>query len=404
MRHPSSRGGCADCVWWVRSCGSSQAEDESFYSFYDEDEVGRFFFLKWVSEVHPPHGSTMLLIHRYKYALHNKREIAQDICDQFVGAVTDIWSSEDVDVLLEAHAEGKKPVNKGKKPTRANNKLSKIEEAKGLVVATQGRLARGTPPDLLADMSALLKDDLDEYFSTFKKSKYYDLYARSRAMEIETVHEEDFHQFRVLGVGGFGAVHAAVKKDTGALLAIKRMDKKLIKHKNRYKSCFTEFSALRALTSSFVCGLHYTYQTKDDVCLVLDLLRTSAALDPPPSGSSHPCAALLACSPSARCIETALRRRRHSLLPPPPKKEGLGAVRLLLSTVPAPPPPRHPRGPTTCSSPSTIARAHLWVCAHPTLSRAATAATAVTATSTSSPRASSWRTRRCTQRASSIEI
>ena len=52
--------------------------------------------------------------------------------------------------------------------------------------------------------------------------------------------EDDFHQFRVLGVGGFGSVYAAVKKDTGALLATKRMDKKLIKHKNRYKSCFTE--------------------------------------------------------------------------------------------------------------------------------------------------------------------
>ena len=51
------------------------------------------------------------------------------------------------------------------------------------------------------------------------------------------------------------------------------MDKKLVKHKNRYKSCFTEFDALKALSSPFVCGLHYTYQTKDDVCLVLDLLH-----------------------------------------------------------------------------------------------------------------------------------
>ena len=59
-------------------------------------------------------------------------------------------------------------------------------------------------------------------------------------MEQLCVTEDDFHQFRVLGVGGFGSVYAAVKKDTGALLATKRMDKKLIKHKNRYKSCFTE--------------------------------------------------------------------------------------------------------------------------------------------------------------------
>ena len=25
---------------------------------------------------------------------------------------------------------------------------------------------------------------------------------------------------------------------------------------------------LKAVTSSFICGLHYTYQTKDDICLV----------------------------------------------------------------------------------------------------------------------------------------
>ena len=46
--------------------------------------------------------------------------------------------------------------------------------------------------------------------------------------------------FRVLGVGGFGSVNAALKKDTGHLFAVKRMDKKLIKHKNRYRSCTTE--------------------------------------------------------------------------------------------------------------------------------------------------------------------
>ena len=114
--------------------------------------------------------------------------------------------------------------------------------------------------DDVAGMHTLLKEDISDYFPSFKTSKYMDLYARARSTELQTVVEDDFHQFRVLGVGGFGAVHAAVKKDTGALLAIKRMDKKLIKHKNRYKSCFTEITALRAMSSDFVCGLHYSYQ------------------------------------------------------------------------------------------------------------------------------------------------
>ena len=48
-------------------------------------------------------------------------------------------------------------------------------------------------------------------------------------------------------------------------VAIKKMDKKLIKHKNRYKSCETELACLRAISDRFICGLHYAYQTKDDV-------------------------------------------------------------------------------------------------------------------------------------------
>jgi len=249
-------------------------DDMSFAELWEEDEVGRFFLLRYVQDVHPVHGTNMLLINHYKYSAHKKREIATDLVDGIVTAVTDIWSAEDPETLIEAYREGKKAVaNPNKKSRRSRQKAGKIEEAKKAQVAVQEMLNRGTPVDLLDEINGILKDDLDEYFPSFRTSKYADSYARARAMELEKCSEEDFHQFRVLGVGGFGAVHAALKKDTGALLAIKRMDKKLIKHKNRYKSCFTEINALRAMSSPFVCGLHYSYQTKDDVCLVLDLLQ-----------------------------------------------------------------------------------------------------------------------------------
>ena len=68
------------------------------------------------------------------------------------------------------------------------------------------------PPAARAHRHALLKEDLNDYWGGFKRSKYFDLYARHKSLEIETVHEEDFHQFRVLGVGGFGSVNAAIKK------------------------------------------------------------------------------------------------------------------------------------------------------------------------------------------------
>ena len=251
-----------------------EAEGLSFFEFF-ENPIGRFYFCRFVQDVHPVHGNVLLQIGRYQTSVHEKRRIAQELLDAFVAAVTEIWSGEDADVILDAWRRGQKATgNKaGNISGRQNAKAGKLQEAKRCVKDFAARLSKGTSPDLCDDMFALLKDDLEDYFAAFKSSKYMDMHARARSMERQTVGEDEFHQLRVLGVGGFGSVCAAVKKDTGALLVIKRMDKKLIKHKNRYKSCFTEVIALKSMSSAFVCGLHYTYQTKDHVCLVLDLLH-----------------------------------------------------------------------------------------------------------------------------------
>ena len=73
----------------------------------------------------------------------------------------------------------------GKKSKRQNKQKNKVEEAKKYTAETQGKLARGTPPDLLDDFLAMLKDDLDVYYGSFKRSKYIDLYARARSMELQ---------------------------------------------------------------------------------------------------------------------------------------------------------------------------------------------------------------------------
>lgn len=55
----------------------ADAEDTSFFAFYDEDEVGRFFFLRFLADAHPAHGNALLLCGRYKYTVHQKRSVAQ---------------------------------------------------------------------------------------------------------------------------------------------------------------------------------------------------------------------------------------------------------------------------------------------------------------------------------------
>ena len=247
-----------------------QAQEASFFDFYENDCVGRYFFERFVAEVHPVHGNMLLLCGRYRTTVHKKRQVAQQLCDEFVNAISEIYSGEDPHVLVEAYAAGRKVVAKpGKKSKRQMHKTSKVEEAKGIVHDVVNKMSRGLPPDLVQDMHSQLQDELEVFWRAFKRSQWIDLYARHKSLENEHVHDEDFHQFRVLGVGGFGSVNAAIKKvhwrrahcflalvnaeafaksnlvwlsasnvisqDTGLLVAIKRMDKKLIKHKNRYK-------------------------------------------------------------------------------------------------------------------------------------------------------------------------
>ena len=227
-----------------------------------------------VQDVQPLHGNLLLQIGRYKAAITDRRQLAQDVLDTFVPIITEVWSGEDPETLLDAYESGlKAAVHTGTRSRRQNARAAMLSAARSAIEEATRHLERATSSDLLDGLFGLASDDLCAYWHAFQRSKYLDMYARARAMETQLVTEDDFHLFRVLGVGGFGSVCAAVKKDTGALLAIKRMDKKLIKHKNRYKSCLTEVTALKAMTSMFVCGLHYTYQTRDDVCLVLDLVQ-----------------------------------------------------------------------------------------------------------------------------------
>ena len=57
------------------------------------DPISRspIFYVPASQDVHPPHGQQMLQVNRYKYETHNKRQVAQDVCDALVGAIGDIY-------------------------------------------------------------------------------------------------------------------------------------------------------------------------------------------------------------------------------------------------------------------------------------------------------------------------
>ena len=82
----------------------------------------------------------------------------------------------------------------------------------------------------------------------------------------------DFDLLAVVGKGSFGKVYQARKKDTGEIFAIKEMNKEVIERENLLEHTFAEKSILQRISHPFVVSLHYAFQTKDRLYLVLDFL------------------------------------------------------------------------------------------------------------------------------------
>jgi len=83
---------------------------------------------------------------------------------------------------------------------------------------------------------------------------------------------DSFVTLRILGRGGFGAVSACKKSDTGRLYAMKVMDKRRIHAKRAETLVLNERAILAKTHSPFVVGLRYAFQTPTNLVLVQDLM------------------------------------------------------------------------------------------------------------------------------------
>lgn len=82
----------------------------------------------------------------------------------------------------------------------------------------------------------------------------------------------DFDVLTVIGKGSFGKVLQVRKKDSGEIFAMKEMSKEVIERENLLEHTFAEKSILQKINHPFVVSLHYAFQTKDRLYLVLDFL------------------------------------------------------------------------------------------------------------------------------------
>jgi serine/threonine protein kinase len=128
--------------------------------------------------------------------------------------------------------------------------------------------------ETLREASALVAGEIRVGCAHFVHSPTFHLGPCSRFYSLLTcpIQASSFADVRPLGKGGYGQVWCAVKKDSGAAYAVKRMARKVLVGRNAEKHVLDEQMSLRSVTSPFVCARHYAYQTPEELCLVLEWL------------------------------------------------------------------------------------------------------------------------------------
>ena len=130
------------------------------------------------------------------------------------------------------------------------------------------------PKDLFDEAARVVSWDLRlDAFPRFLHSEFYQKFIRTKFIETVKVTVKDFTTFRVLGRGGFGAVHACRKKNSGQIYAMKAINKKLVKLKAALDNVLEERNVLTQMRgATFVTNLKYALQDEETLFLIMDLM------------------------------------------------------------------------------------------------------------------------------------
>lgn len=159
---------------------------------------------------------------------------------------------------------------------KLEERMSKLKE--------KAELSAGTDATMSKKKNLNLKEFFSPYimaakaflatapFDSFKASTFWVRYMQWKQLELNMiVNERDFDVHRILGRGGFGEVFGCRKFDTGALFAMKKLDKKRLKLKSQESTAVHERNVLSEMHSKFVTKLKYSFHDKDSLYLLLDL-------------------------------------------------------------------------------------------------------------------------------------
>jgi len=87
------------------------------------------------------------------------------------------------------------------------------------------------------------------------------------------VTKDDFELMTVIGRGSFGKVMQVKKKGTEDIYAMKVMRKEAIIQKNQVTHTKDEKAILQQISHPFIVKLHYAFQTKDKLYMILDYIN-----------------------------------------------------------------------------------------------------------------------------------
>ena len=169
----------------VREALRAEAGALDFRTLYKQP-LGRYYFLMYVRDVAPAQGDFLLGVGRYRSSRLERREIARALLDGYATAVSEIFS---MDLLLldspdASAADASRRSSSGgarRSSGRRAQRAEQVQKAKEMVQYAQARLLSSAPPlDLFDEMAQQTEVEIDQFFTPFKASAYYEQYLQVR--------------------------------------------------------------------------------------------------------------------------------------------------------------------------------------------------------------------------------
>ena len=121
----------------------------------------------------------------------------------------------------------------------------------------------------MKDISSLAEKMIEQN----KNSQSGNNNSQIKQIQKHTLNKNNFKFLYVIGKGGFGRVWKIQSKKTNIKYALKEMSKLKIIDKKSEKSINSEREFLSKLNHSFIVNMHYAFQDRDNLYLVMDLLN-----------------------------------------------------------------------------------------------------------------------------------